>query len=138
MDSRPGWLYVQSAVIPFRRRADRLELLMITSRSGKRWVFPKGVVDFGLSPAASAAKEALEEAGIEGSVSPEPVGRYSYDKWGGTCRVEVFTMEVETIHERWLEQDYRTREWMGPEEAARRAEEADLARLILAVVESIP
>ena len=58
--------------------------LLVTSRKGTRRVLPKGVVEPDLSPAASAAKEALEEAGICGPIDHEPLGTYQYRKWGGT------------------------------------------------------
>ena len=62
----PAWMYRQSAVIPYRKRPNGLEVLLVTSRKGTRWVLPKGVVEPGMTPAASAAREALEEAGIRG------------------------------------------------------------------------
>ena len=136
MTDRPAWHYRQSAVIPHRRRQGGLELLLITSRKRKRWVLPKGIVEPGLTPAASAAKEALEEAGVEGEVSAEPVGRYEYEKWGGTCRVEVFTLAVETVLGRWPE-EFRERRWLSPEEAARRVEEPELRRLLLATARRV-
>jgi 8-oxo-dGTP pyrophosphatase MutT (NUDIX family) len=85
-----------------------------------------------MSASASAAKEALEEAGVRGRVAAEPVGRYTYRKWGGICRVEVFTLLVEEVLERWPEQ-FRDREWLKPEEAASRVQEEDLGRLLVAV-----
>ena len=129
--TRPDGYYDQSAVLPYRRREGRLELLLVTSRKRKRWVLPKGIVEPDLSPAESAAQEALEEAGIRGRVAAEPVGRYEYRKWGGTCTVEVFTMEVESVLERWPE-EFRDREWLSPEEAAGRVREPELRELILA------
>jgi phosphohistidine phosphatase len=70
----PAWMYRQSAVIPYRRGPSGLEVLLVTSRKGTRWVLPKGVVEPDLSPAASAAKEALEEAGVRGPIDDEPLG----------------------------------------------------------------
>lgn len=130
--TRPDGYYTQSAVIPYRRRDGRLELLLVTSRKRKRWVLPKGIVEPGMSAAESAAKEALEEAGIRGRVSVEPVGRYEYRKWGGTCTVEVFTMEVEEVLDHWPE-EFRGREWMTPREAAGRVEEPALEALLVSV-----
>lgn len=129
MSKVPDHFFVQSAVVPYRMRSDVVEILLITSRKGKRWVIPKGVKEPELSPQASAAQEALEEAGIAGSVSSQPIGRYKYAKWGGVCRVAVFAMAVDTIHEQWQE-SYRRREWVCVEEAAERVEETALKRLI--------
>ena len=80
MTTKPSWLYRQSGVIPFRTIDDELRVMLITSSGGKRWVIPKGVVERNLSPKESAVQEALEEAGITGRASEEPVGAYEYEK----------------------------------------------------------
>ena len=129
MLEQPAYYYSQSAVIPFRRRHGKLEILMITSRKKKRWVLPKGIREPDLSPWDSAAKEALEEAGIEGAVSPRSAGTYRYDKWGGTCTVDVFTMEVEKVHESWLE-GFRDRQWVSLDEAVARVREEELRQIL--------
>jgi phosphohistidine phosphatase len=129
MREKPDYFYRQSAVIPYRVRQGQPEILLITSQHRRRWVIPKGIIEPDLSPAASAAKEALEEAGVEGRVGTEPLGRYQYDKWGGTCTVEVFLLEVDRVHGEWAEA-HRQRLWLSPTEAADRVDEEDLARLI--------
>ena len=126
----PEWMYRQSAVIPYRAGADGLEVLLITSRKRKRWVPPKGVVEPEMTAPASAAKEAMEEAGVQGPVDERPLGSYRYRKWGGTCTVEVFAMKVTEESASWPEADFRTREWMPPEEAASRVDEEELKRIL--------
>jgi len=126
----------QSAVIPFRRRNGQLEVLLITSSRSKRWVIPKGDKETELSPRESAAREALEEAGIEGPVSGEAVGTYAYEKGGDLCRVRVFAMAVEVMHEKWQE-SFRRRRWLDPREAARRVNEKGLKRLLRTLPEFV-
>lgn len=127
---RPEYYYEQSAVIPVRRNSrGELDVLMITSRKGRRWVIPKGIVEPHLSPPDSAAKEAIEEAGVQGRVHGQPIGHYAYDKWGGVCQVAVFVMEVETEMDHWPE-DYRQREWLSLAEAAARMDEAALQAML--------
>ena len=82
MRTKPDGYYVQSAVIPYRRDEGRVEILLITSRKRRRWVLPKGVCEPDMTAADSAAKEAMEEAGVRGSVSTETVGRYRYREVG--------------------------------------------------------
>ncbi len=125
----PEYFYTQSAVIPYQERGGGVEVLMITSRKRKRWVMPKGVKEPDLSPQESAAKEALEEAGIQGAVSKVPIGRYQYDKWGGTCTVDVYTMQVKTVLDEW-EESFRDREWVSLNEAVRRVSEPELKRIV--------
>ena len=130
MNEVPPHFYRQSAVLPYRDDRGGLEILLITSRRRKRWVLPKGVVELDLDPADSAAKEALEEAGIEGEVAQDSIGDYTYEKWGGTCSVEVFPMRVRTTHESWPE-SHRGRRWLQPIAAAERVDEPALKTLIL-------
>ena len=122
-------MYRQSAVIPYRRGPSGLEVLLVTSRNGTRWVLPKGVVEPDLSPAASAAKEALEEAGVRGAIDDEPLGTYQYRKWGGTCTVQVFAMEVEQEEADWPEANTRRRAWLTVDDARRRVDEAALRQM---------
>ncbi len=129
MPSVADHFYKQSAVIPYRVKSGAVEIMLITSRRSKRWVIPKGVKEPGLSAAESARKEALEEAGIEGRIEAETLGRYEYAKWGGVCTVEVFVMQVETEHQRWPEQ-HRRREWLSAEQAAQRVREPALSAMI--------
>ncbi len=128
----PPWFYRQSGALPVRREGAGVQVLLVTSRKGKRWVIPKGVVEPGLTPPESAAKEAWEEAGVRGRLRSEPLGSYRYRKWEGRCTVEVFLLEVESVAERWPE-EHRTRRWAGVEDAARAVREPDLQSLIRAV-----
>jgi len=52
-----------------------IEFLLVQTRGG-RWIFPKGGVEPGLTPAQSAALEALEEAGVHGRMEAIPFVRY--------------------------------------------------------------
>jgi phosphohistidine phosphatase len=132
---RPAYYYHQSSVIPYRLRDGKPEILLIGSRRRKHWVVPKGILEPGLSPQESAACEAREEAGIEGTVSANAIGNYEYRKWGASCRVEVYAMEViRILPEVEWEERHRGREWVTPEVAARRLRQEKLASLVHALV----
>ena len=126
----------QYGALPFRHAdGGRVEVLLITSRETRRWVIPKGWPIKGLSPAASAAREALEEAGIEGAVSERPLGSFQYKKRlrdgsSVACEVEVFPLEVKGQRERWPEQGERDSKWFGINEAAAAVAEPELARMM--------
>ena len=127
----------QVAALPWRRGPDGIEFLLVTSRETRRWVTPKGGRMAGLSDAQAAAQEALEEAGIEGSVSAAPLGTFRYLKvlkrraprW---CVVAVYALEVRVEHPTWHEQAERERVWVSRDEAVRRVGEPDLKALIAA------
>jgi phosphohistidine phosphatase len=132
---RPAYYYTQSSVIPYRIRDGRPEILIVSSSQRKHWVVPKGIRDPGLTAQESAAKEAWEEAGVEGRVAEDALGSYQYEKWGATCTVEVFPMEVNrTIPEDEWEERHRGREWVTPEVAQRRLRQAELKPLVATLV----
>jgi phosphohistidine phosphatase len=137
MRTRPWWFYKQSGVIPYRMTETGVEILLTTSRRRGRWIIPKGVVDLGSTARESAGKEAYEEAGLLGDISTAPVGEYRYKKWGGTCTVSVFLLEVHTVLENWPEADVRGREWMAADRAADSVNEPQLRKLILSVQDSL-
>lgn len=111
MKNKPNYWYKQSSVIPFRKENLSIEFLIITTRKKKNWTFPKGIIEKNLSAQDSAAKEALEEAGVRGLVLQEKLGKYSYKKWGGKCKVRVYALEVIELLDVW-EEDFRERKWV--------------------------
>lgn len=117
MADKPAWLYKQSSVIPFLQTEEGLKVVLITSNSSGHWIFPKGVIERGMTPAESAAKEALEEAGVAGEVSDEMIAEYEYEKWGGVCHVQVFALEVSEVLETWEEMGHRQRKIVEVAEA---------------------
>lgn len=126
MDKKPDWLFRQSGVIAVHDG----HVVLITAIKSKRWIIPKGVVEKDMSPPDSAAKEALEEAGILGIVNPNEIGRYQYNKWGGTCTVQVYVMYVEKLLEEWDEKDARTRKVVTPDQAVSMINDKDLQKII--------
>jgi phosphohistidine phosphatase len=128
---RPAYYYTQSSVIPYRVRDGKAEILVIASSKKHHLVVPKGIKDPGLSPQASAAREALEEAGIEGEVAETALGSYSCEKWGATCTVVVYPMKVTRliVEEEWQE-NHRGRQWVSPEKAIRELKQKELGPLL--------
>lgn len=120
----------QSAVLALREGL----VCLVTSRTQRRWVLPKGNVEPGHTLAEAAAREAWEEAGIRGEVDPEPLGTYSYRKNNRLHEVTVFCMRTSRVHNAWPERMLRQRQWVTIDEAMRRIEEAEL-RQLLAVVD---
>jgi phosphohistidine phosphatase len=132
---RPAYYYTQSSVIPYRWHDGKLEILIISSSKQKHWVVPKGIKDPGVSAQDSAAKEAWEEAGIEGRVVESAIGNYVYEKWGASCTVDVYPMEVtRMLPEKEWEERHRGREWVSPEQAQQRLRQDELKPMISALV----
>ena len=126
-------MYDQSGVIPFWVKNSEVQIMLVTSRSGKRWVIPKGTIESDLSALDSAQKEAYEEAGVLGKAHGHAIGQYQYDKWGGTYSVEVFLLEVRQVLQEWPESELRQRVWLNVAESADCVREEALKQLILQV-----
>ena len=127
----------RAAVIACRVVDGRPLVALITATGGDRWVIPKGRIEPGERPRQTARREALEEAGLLGRISDEPLGRFSYRHAGEVCDVEVFLMTVDQAQEEWEEAHRRTRQWMGVEEAAEAVNEPALAAIIRLVPQLI-
>jgi len=128
---------IQYGALPYRVVGDGLELLLITSRRSRRWIVPKGWPIEGLEPYASAAREAFEEAGVEGEVAQAPLGSFNYVKElrrGAVtvpCRVVVYALGVTHQRRSWPEKQAREYCWVPLEQAATMVDEPQLKRLIV-------
>jgi 8-oxo-dGTP pyrophosphatase MutT (NUDIX family) len=110
-------------------------ILLITSRETGRWVLPKGWPITGKSAAESAAREAFEEAGVEGKVDPHCLGLYSYSKVVAPeravpCVVAVYPLLVKSLRSRFPERGQRRLRWFSPAKAASKVAEPELAELL--------
>jgi 8-oxo-dGTP pyrophosphatase MutT (NUDIX family) len=117
---------LQAGAVPVRDG----QVCLVTSSNGKRWVIPKGIIDPGHTAREAALQEAWEEAGLAGTLRPESVGTYLYDKWGRTCHVTVFVMDVTDAAEDWPERNVRQRSWLNPTEVLKRIEDPGLREII--------
>ncbi len=130
-------MITQYGVLPYRLDAQgAVEILLITSRERRRWVVPKGNPIRFLLNHESAAREAYEEAGIEGRISTVPIGAYRYDKrrrGSATARaiVNLYPMQVTRQAETWPERGQRELRWFPQAEAAAAVEEPELSVIIL-------
>ncbi|TDJ56950.1 MAG: NUDIX hydrolase [Ignavibacteria bacterium] len=109
--------FTQSAIIPYRLEEGKLEILLITSIRKKKWIIPKGFIEFNLSAFESAKKEAFEEAGVIGTNETIELGSFTIKKYGGRTNIVVYSMEVEKFKDDYPEKNLRKRKWYSVEEA---------------------
>lgn len=90
----------------------------------------------GVAPHVSAAREALEEAGVTGEIAREAIGSFRYFKQmkGGRvvvpCRVDVYPLKVTQERKRWPEKDSREMRWCTVDAALAQIAEPSLRKLI--------
>lgn len=120
----------QAAVIAVRDQ----RVCLVLSSSGKRWVVPKGHIEPGQSAGETALQEAWEEAGLVGTLQPQALGAYRYEKDGIPRHVTVFLMDVVEQAAVWPEMDRRERSWVSLNRALARLAEPGLRRLVARAV----
>ncbi|ESZ24503.1 MULTISPECIES: NUDIX hydrolase [unclassified Mesorhizobium] len=125
----------QVAAVPFRliARGD-IEVMLVTSRTTRRFIVPKGWPMKGKSGRKAATIEAQEEAGVLGKTLKQPAGTYSYWKRLANrfVRVDVIVYLLEVTEELadWQEAKRRQRAWLAPADAAMLIDEPDLSTLV--------
>lgn len=132
----------QIAALPYRVESDgSLTVLMVTSRERGRWILPKGWPIKGMKNHEAAETEAMEEAGITGSVGEKAVGRFEYIKQfprkSERVTVDVYPLAVEVQLDDWREKGQRTVRWFGVEEAAEKASDEGVADIIRGLAASL-
>lgn len=105
-------------------------ICFITSKSGKRWVIPKGSISKGKTAGETALLEAWEEAGLTGNLHKNPIGSYSYSKSGLSYFVTVFLLQVSSIAVVYPEHRQRLRKWVSISEANSLIHEKELLDLL--------
>lgn len=96
----------QLGIVPYTYIDRRLHLLMITSSSGNRWIFPKGRQEPDMTPHEVAMMEAVEEAGVLGTLRQDlrtrcqmADGRY----------LQLYAMKISKLLKSWPEENIRRR-----------------------------
>ena len=126
---------MQVAAIPFKYENDCLKILLLTTRKKRKWIVPKGWPVDGLSLYESAEKEAMEEAGVRGSISKEPIGDFIHNKTISRgqktpCKVITYSLLVTNQLLDWQEQKERSRQWCTISEAAERVSNRGLSKIL--------
>jgi 8-oxo-dGTP pyrophosphatase MutT (NUDIX family) len=98
----------QIGALPLILKANgEVEICLITSRGGKRWIIPKGNPMRGVAPHDVAAIEAREEAGVVGVAHARSIGMFTLRGRKKKRKVVVYPLIVDRqllvwdeVHER--------------------------------------
>ncbi|CAG7868685.1 unnamed protein product [Brassica rapa] len=109
---------------------NKLQVLMVTSPNRHDLVFPKGGWEDDETVLEAASREAMEEAGVKGSLREVPLGVWEFrskssissscneeDECFGGCKGYMFALEVTEELEDWPERENRERKWLSVKEA---------------------
>ncbi len=121
-----GDINIKAGVVAYRKRKDRCEVLLVSSRKYPgSWVFPVGGVERGETPAEAAIRECREESGYIVEIKKELI-RISVNENSEETEFIFFSAEVISETET-LEKD-RIRRWVSLSEL-----ESSVAKIFLPV-----
>lgn len=90
-------------------------VIIITNRSGKAWILPKGQRERDTSNAQVAIEEAAEEAGVVGKLVNTKCHKDFERKGGGLLR--VYPLCISNLLREWPEQHFRKRKLVSVKQA---------------------
>ena len=112
MSQRDSELHQIGALPFFMNPNGGVDVCLVTSRGGGRWIIPKGNPIHGLAPHEVAAREAFEEAGLIGRIERHCIGTFKFNRHRGgyenTCSIDVYALEVERQLPAWEEKGQRS------------------------------
>ncbi|MEP2706103.1 MAG: NUDIX hydrolase [Roseibium sp.] len=133
MFRRPARL--QIAALCVRERAGVRQVLMVTSKSARRWILPKGWPIMTRRAHRTASIEAFEEAGIIGKARKKPIG--SFQSFKGVeagfrlrTRVLVYRVDVTETTKEFPESGKRDVRWVSVPAAIKLADEPGLVKVL--------
>lgn len=112
----------QVAAVCYRWGDEGIEFLLVRTR-GRRWTFPKGGVEPGLTHAQAAALEAFEEAGVHGRMEEAAFTRYERSDRSGAQKSKRFAVNAHLCEVFRLgrpQEANRNRTWFSAEKTKRR------------------
>jgi len=120
-----------AGALPYKKNKNgEIEFLLITSRTSRNWIAPKGHLNAGERPEDAANREAKEEGGIFGKISTTPIGSYRYRRLSKDYVVDLYPLKVSSEAVDWPEMNFRQRRWFDRNQAAEIVNEVGLSRLI--------
>ena len=136
-------LPLQVAAICYRVRESGVEFLLVKTRGGSKWTFPKGDPDRSLTHSQAAEREAWEEAGVRGTIHPKHFDLYLHSKgvfWkpSGVREYVVKAFLLEVRGAEYPHEAMRNPTWFSPHDAKKilaKGREVKYAREIQAVVD---
>jgi 8-oxo-dGTP pyrophosphatase MutT (NUDIX family) len=123
----------QFGAVPFRIHRGKVEVMLVTSRDGERWLVPKG---WPMKRGAryTARQEAYEESGVRGRVRRSPLGTMKYRKKVGgrrrTIDLKVYPLRVSKQVRKFPERKQRKTRWFALKDAIERCRDPAPARLL--------
>ena len=117
----------QLGILPYVFKDRRLHLLLITSSSGNRWILPKGRQEPDMTPHEVAVMEAVEEAGVLGTLRQDL--RIRCQMADGRF-LQLYAMKISKLLKSWPEMNVRRRRLFPLSDALEIIGDPDVAKAV--------
>lgn len=128
----------QLGVLAYEIHRDRIWLVLVTNRTGTRWILPKGQPEATLSDKKVAMMEAYEEAGVLGDIDKkiDPV-EIEVQTNRGKVRLIIYPMRIRKLTNRFPESKFRRRLLLDSEQAMRKLDKKPLKACVKKLVKKL-
>jgi 8-oxo-dGTP pyrophosphatase MutT (NUDIX family) len=124
----------QAGGVVYRLGPDGLEFLLVRAKKDpSHWIFPKGHIEKGETPAIAAVREVEEEAGVTGRVIKELKPSLRFISGREPVNVRYYLIEANDAS-KLAEREIK---WLPPADAARTITHDDAKRLLIAAARDI-
>ena len=117
----------QIGVLPYLMKQGKLQVLLVTSSSGNRWIIPKGHQEPDMTSHEVAMMEAVEEGGVLGTLHQELHLRC---QMSNGRFLQLYAMKISKLLNSWPEEHLRVRRLVPLMEALRLIDDPEMKRAV--------
>ncbi len=117
----------QVGVLPYVIKQGKIQVLLVTSSSGNRWIIPKGHQESEMTPHEVAMMEAVEEGGVLGTLRNDLHLRY---QMSNGRFLQLYAMKISKLLNTWPEEHLRLRRLVSLQEALTLIDDSEMSRAI--------
>ncbi len=121
----------QIGAVPYLLKDDVMHLVLITNSNGGRWLIPKGQPEPDMPRPDVALMEAVEEAGVIGSIH---TGARARGRMEDGSSIYLYPVKVATLLKSWPERSSRKRDVLPADQAINKITDRKLAASVKRVV----
>ena len=117
----------QIGVFPYLIKRGKIQILLVTSSSGNRWIIPKGHQEPKMTPHEVAMMEAVEEGGVLGTLHQDLHLRC---QMANGRFLQLYAMKISKLLNSWPEEHLRERRLVSVAEALELIDDVEMARAV--------
>jgi 8-oxo-dGTP pyrophosphatase MutT (NUDIX family) len=123
--------------LPYRIRKNGIELILVTTRDGKRWILPKGQPEKRMSHPDVAKMEAYEEAGVLGAIDKDKHAEVVLSRGVKRTRLRIYPLRSKKVLKEYPESDRRKRIIVQPDDALKMISDKSLRKCVKTLLRKV-